>query len=44
VSAEQERLLRELAELDHESVLPHRKTFLEKLRTFFDPDTQPQES
>lgn len=33
---EQERLLRELAELDDESVLPHRKSFLEKLRTFFD--------
>ena len=44
LSAEQERLLRELAELDHESVLPHRKSFLEKLRTFFDSDTQPQES
>jgi molecular chaperone DnaJ len=44
LSDEQQRLLRELAELDHESVLPHRKSFLEKLRTFFDPDTQPQES
>jgi len=44
LSDEQERLLRELAELDHESVLPHRKSFLEKLRTFFDSDTQPQES
>jgi molecular chaperone DnaJ len=44
LSGEQERLLRELAELDHESVLPHRKSFLEKLRTFFDADTQPQES
>lgn len=33
---EQERLLRELAELDEESVLPHRKSFLEKLKTFFD--------
>lgn len=41
---EQERLLRELADLDHESVLPHRKSFLDKLRTFFDSDTQPQES
>ncbi|MEM9827137.1 MAG: molecular chaperone DnaJ [Planctomycetota bacterium] len=40
LSADQERLLRELAELDHESVLPHRKTFLEKLKTFFDPETQ----
>ncbi len=44
VSPEQERLLRELADVEHESVLPHRKTFLEKLRNFFDPDTQPQES
>jgi molecular chaperone DnaJ len=44
LSDEQERLLRELADLDHESVLPHRKSFLEKLRTFFDSDTQPQES
>ena len=44
LGAEQERLLRELAELDHESVLPHRKSFLDKLRTFFDPDAQPQES
>ena len=44
VSGEQERLLRELAELDHDSVLPHRKSFLEKLRTFFDADPQTQES
>ncbi len=44
INADQERLLRELADLDHESVLPHRKSFLEKLRTFFDSDTQPQES
>jgi molecular chaperone DnaJ len=46
LSAEQEKLLRQLAELDHEAVLPHRKSFLEKLRTFFDPDpeSQPQES
>ena len=46
LNSEQERLLRELAELDHESVLPQRKSFLAKLRTFFDPDpdTQTQES
>ena len=44
LSNDQERLLRELAELDHESVLPHRTTFLEKLRNFFDPDTDPDES
>ena len=44
LSNDQERLLRELAELDHESVLPHRTTFLEKLRNFFDSDTDPDES
>lgn len=46
LSADQERLLRDLAELDHESVLPHRSSFLEKLRQFFnpDPESQPQES
>ena len=44
LTSEQERLLRELADVDHESVLPHRKSFLEKLRTFFDSDTQTQES
>ncbi|WP_145269346.1 molecular chaperone DnaJ [Planctomycetes bacterium SV_7m_r] len=35
VSAEQEELLRKLAELDSESLLPHRKTFLEKVTTLF---------
>ncbi|MCA9135674.1 MAG: molecular chaperone DnaJ [Planctomycetales bacterium] len=35
VSAEQEELLRKLAELDAESVLPHRKTFLEKVADLF---------
>ncbi len=44
LSSEQEQLLRELAKLEHEAVLPHRKTFLEKLKTFFDPDTQPQQT
>ena len=41
VSGRQEELLRELADLEHESVLPHRTSFLDKLRTFF--DGQPQE-
>ncbi|MGC6444256.1 MAG: molecular chaperone DnaJ [Rubripirellula sp.] len=44
LSAQQEKLLRELAKLDHESVLPHRTTFLEKLRSFFDPETDQEES
>ncbi|MCC9599843.1 molecular chaperone DnaJ [Stieleria sp. JC731] len=35
LSGEQEELLRKLAELDHESVLPHRKTFLEKVADLF---------
>lgn len=35
VSGEQEELLRKLAELDSESVLPHRKTFLEKVADLF---------
>ncbi|QDT06174.1 Chaperone protein DnaJ [Rubripirellula lacrimiformis] len=40
LNAEQERLLRELAELDHQSVLPHRTSFLDKLKTFFDSETE----
>ena len=44
VSGEQERLLRELAELEHEAVLPHRKSFLENLKQFFDPETDSSES
>ncbi len=36
ISAAQEKLLRELAELEHEDVLPHRKSFLEKLYGLFD--------
>lgn len=43
LAPEQERLLRELAEIDQDSVLPHRKSFVEKLKTFFDTDT-PQET
>ena len=35
VSGEQEELLRKLAELDSESLLPHRKTFLEKVADLF---------
>ncbi|TWU37785.1 Chaperone protein DnaJ [Novipirellula aureliae] len=42
LSADQEKLLRSLAEMERESVLPHRKTFLEKLKTFFEPDETPQ--
>lgn len=38
VSAEQARVLRELAELENETVLPERKSFLDKLRKFFEPE------
>jgi len=40
LTAEQKRLLRQLAELDHESVLPERTSFLDKLRHFFDPEPE----
>ncbi len=33
----QEELLRDLAELEHADVTPHRKSFLEKLRDYFAP-------
>lgn len=38
LSESQAKLLRELAELDHESVLPAHKSFFDKLKNFFDPD------
>jgi molecular chaperone DnaJ len=37
LSPEQERLLRELAEIEHAHVTPHRKSFLEKIREYFSP-------
>ena len=36
LTGEQEKLLRELAEVDHESVLPQRTSFLGKLKNFFE--------
>lgn len=42
LTTEQERLLRELAELEHEAVLPERRSFLSKLRDFFDPESDTQ--
>ena len=35
LSAEQERLLRELAEVENKSVLPERKNFLERIKEYF---------
>ncbi len=40
LSDEQQKLLRRLAELDHDSVLPAHKSFFDKLKTFFDPESQ----
>ncbi|QDV64020.1 molecular chaperone DnaJ [Crateriforma conspicua] len=40
LSSEQQTLLRQLADLDHESVLPQRTSFLDKLKQFFDPDAE----
>ncbi len=37
VSGREEELLRELAELEHANVSPHRKSFFEKLREYFVP-------
>ncbi len=39
LSEEQEKLLRQLAELDRDSVLPAHKSFFDKLKTFFDPES-----
>ena len=41
LSERQEELLRELAEVDHANVSPHRKSFFEKLRNYF---TSPDEA
>ncbi len=40
LSAEQEALLRELAELEHANVTPHRKSFLKTLRDYFAPPAE----
>ena len=38
LSSQQEELLRKLAELEEANVTPQRKSFLEKLRKYFNPD------
>ncbi|MDX2038502.1 MAG: molecular chaperone DnaJ [Isosphaeraceae bacterium] len=40
----QEELLRELAEIDHETVSPKRKSFFEKLRDYFTEEETPSDS
>ncbi|MCA9064064.1 MAG: molecular chaperone DnaJ, partial [Planctomycetaceae bacterium] len=39
VTPEQEDLLRQLAELDHNHVMPHRKSFFEQVKKFFSGDS-----
>jgi len=43
LSAQQEKLLRELAELEHVDVSPHRKSFLEKIRDYFSLENEESE-
>ena len=40
VGGRQEELLRELAELEHRDVSPHRKSFFEKLKEYFVPEDE----
>jgi len=40
----QEQLVRELAEIEHANVSPHRQTFLEKLKNYFSPAEGPSDS
>jgi len=46
LSAEHERILRELAKIEHAEVMPRRKSFLEMLKTWFtsSPDSQRKET
>jgi molecular chaperone DnaJ len=44
MTARQEELLREFAEIEHEQVSPRRKSFFEKLRDYFTEETETTES
>ena len=44
LTARQEELLRELAEIEHESVSPRRKSFFEKLRDYFTEEDVPNQT
>lgn len=44
LSPRHEEVLRELAEIEHANVSPHRKSFFEKLREYFIPDSDEDES
>jgi molecular chaperone DnaJ len=43
LSAEQEELLRKLADLDHKDVMPHSKSFFEKVKQFFSGQEETEE-
>ena len=43
LTARQEELLREFAEIEHEQVSPRRKSFFEKLRDYFTEEAEPTE-
>ncbi len=40
LSGNQKELLRKLADIDHDAVLPERTSFLDKIKNFFDPDDE----
>ena len=44
LSADQEELLRKLAELDHKNVMPQRKSFFEQVKTFFSGQNTEEET
>jgi molecular chaperone DnaJ len=44
LTARQEELLREFAEIEHHQVSPRRKSFFEKLRDYFTEESDPDES
>jgi len=44
LTARQEELLREFAEIEHEQVSPRRKNFFEKLRDYFTEEEGPEDS
>ena len=44
LTARQEELLREFAEIEHEQVSPRRKSFFEKLREYFTEEAEPDDS
>ena len=43
LSAEQEELLRKLSDLDHKDVMPHSKSFFEKVKQFFSGQEETEE-